>query len=192
MELNEKKHSRTRYFGRRNRARERGGSAGAESEEDARQSGDERPTTWLGQFAKRVPWHPSSLLSLTFEQRARPCQLPPPRANRLTSLPCIVLLPLLPALALARDPLEPYIATPARYSFRAPARNTINRTGARHPRSQTPRGREFISLQPRHVHVVGRSSSCTRRNYSTRCSTCPYVVRFEEFELTCVVREVRL
>lgn len=36
MELNEKKHSRTRYFGRRNRARERGGSAGAESEEDAR------------------------------------------------------------------------------------------------------------------------------------------------------------
>lgn len=74
MELNEKKHSRTRYFGRRNRARERGGSAGAESEEDARQSGDERPTTWLGQFAKRVPWHPSSLLSLTFEQRARPCQ----------------------------------------------------------------------------------------------------------------------
>lgn len=52
--------------------------------------------------------------------------------------------------------------------------------------------RGSISLQPQHVHVVGRDSSCTRRNYSTRCSTCPYVVRFEEFELTCVVREVRL
>lgn len=94
---------------------------------------------------------------LLLSSSARDHASPPPPGNRLTALPCIVLLPLLLALALARDPLEPYIATPARYSFRAPARNTINRTGARHPRSQTPpRGRESISLQPQHVHVVGQ------------------------------------